>query len=129
MGKSVVLKIFMSAVLLFVVVAVVLFVLGQSDKKSDTIGETTPISSPAESVSVYTEEEKINILQSLSEAAPASTTKKESVTPKVTNSTISADEAQKRIQILKQIPVPVDTTSPSDEEKLRILNALSGVAQ
>ena len=63
MGKSVVLKIFMSAVLLFVVVAVVLFVLGQSDKKSDTIGETTPISSPAESVSVYTEEEKINFIE------------------------------------------------------------------
>lgn len=130
MHKSTILKIFACIILFFVVAATVWFMLVQSDKKR---GASTAV--PSESARVYTEEEKVKILQDLAGAkvtTTMATAKIVSVPVKVTSDTLSAQEGQKRIQTLKQISPATNTAStagPSDAEKLRILNSLGGATQ
>jgi flagellar basal body-associated protein FliL len=103
----------LGAVLVFLVTMGVAFLLTQQKlaRQADLQGEVR--STPPEE-KIYPEVEKVNILQDL--AGVKATT------------TATVKETQKRIQVLKEVSSPVDTTT-SDEEKLRILNSLGGATQ
>lgn len=129
MNKGIVLKIFAIIAAFVAVAAIIVFILAQGDKKTDS-----PI--PPVPERIYTEAEKTQILQDLSGEKTAVTTtaivKESTVTVKATNDPLPSKETQKRTQTLQQLTPTVNSPSvsgPSDEDKLRILNSLGGSTQ
>lgn len=117
MKKESILKIFGIIALVIIVAGGISFSFSQRDKN---IPMTQPsVVVPPETTHVYTEVEKVKILQNLALREPSTTT------PQISSSTVSAQETQKRMQILKKVAASFSTTSPSDAEKLRILNSFS----
>ncbi len=130
MRNGIILKIITSLALFAVFAVAVWFVLTQTDKRGDVGNEKTTPEAVSEPLRVYTEEEKIGVLKNLAETNIATQTAKDApVSIETTSSVASKQEAQERTQVLEQIAPPANTVTPSDAEKLRILNSLKSTVQ